>query len=503
MAFDFTGYETGSFYDEMFDASGQPHPHARMLYDRFRELSPDEVGRLRAEAEAALLNMGITFTVYKEESGIERIFPFDLLPRVVGAEEWTRLETGLKQRLMALNLFLKDIYHDQRIVKEGVLPRDLVESASGFCKRCSGWSPPRGIYTHVAGIDLVRDGEGEIRILEDNLRTPSGVSYVLENRNVLKRIFPRLFKTQKIRPVDDYPSKLLETLLHIAPQGVESPVVAVMTPGIYNSAYFEHSFLAREMGVQLVEGRDLVVDGGYVKMRTTRGLERVDVIYRRVDDDFMDPEAFREDSVLGVPGIMDAYMNGKVAIANAFGNGIADDKVIYAFVPAMIRFYLGEDPILPNVDTFVCHDPKQRQYVLANLDKLVVKSANESGGYGMLIGPHATQAEREDFARRIEAEPRTYIAQPTLQLSRVPTIVGDHFEGRHVDLRPYILYGEEIHVLPGGLTRVALKKGSLVVNSSQGGGSKDTWVLSGDDWGNGWGMVHAPSQSQTQGASGC
>ncbi len=474
----FNNYEVGDFYDEMFAPDGTVRPHAQMLYDRFCDFELSDIKSRQAAAEADLLNMGITFTVYKEESGIERIFPFDLVPRIVSSTEWYRLEKGLKQRLVALNEFLNDIYNEQRIIKDHVVPRELIEGADGFRPLCVGWKPKRGIWTNISGIDLIRGGDGEFVVLEDNLRTPSGVSYVLENRNILKRIFPKMFHAQNVRSVDQYPSLLLETLAQMAPEGVDEPVVAVLTPGIYNSAYFEHSYLAREMGVQLVEGRDLVVEGGYVMMRTTRGLERVDVIYRRVDDNFLDPKVFRKDSLLGVPGIWDVYRNGRVGLANAIGNGIADDKVIYAFVPQMIKYYLGEDPILQNVPTFVCYDEQQRAHVLDNLDKLVVKAANESGGYGMLIGPHSTQSEREEFARLIQANPRNYIAQPTISLSRAPTLVGDSFEGRHVDLRPYILYGEDIHVLPGGLTRVALKKGSLVVNSSQGGGSKDTWVLS-------------------------
>lgn len=478
MSFDFEKYDVGGFYDEMFTAEGTVRPHAKLLMDRLKELSSGEIDERRTAAEAALLNMGITFTVYKEESGIDRIFPFDLLPRIIPAHEWQVIEKGLKQRLTALNLFLNDVYNEKKIIKDKVVPAELIQTAEGYRAVCEGWKPPHGIWIQVSGIDLVRNTDGQYYILEDNLRTPSGVSYVLENRNVLKRVFPKLFPMNSIRPVDDYPFHLFETLRYLAPPDrYEDARVVVLTPGIYNSAYFEHSYLAREMGVDLVEGRDLVVDQGVVKMRTTRGFERVDVIYRRVDDDFLDPKAFRKDSMLGVPGLWEVYRKGNVALANAVGNGVADDKVIYAYVPKMIKYYLDEDPILPNVPTYVCYDEKEREYVLQNIEKLVVKAANQSGGYGMLIGPHSTATERDEFRSHVRKNPRNYIAQPTLSLSRVPTMVDGNYEGRHVDLRPYVLFGRDIHVLPGGLTRVALRKGSLVVNSSQGGGSKDTWVL--------------------------
>lgn len=475
--FDFSGYQTDAFYDEMFHEDGTVREVARPLVDFFKSLGSGEIAQQRTAAEAALLNMGITFTVYKEESGIERIFPFDLIPRVIAAKEWEMMERGLRQRLRALNLFLQDIYNEKKIVKDGVVPAELIANAEGYRAVCEGFTPPKGVWVSISGIDIVRHSDGEYYVLEDNLRTPSGVSYVLENRNVIRKLFPKLFAQMKVRPVINYPTRLRETLAYLAPEGVTDPNIVVLTPGIYNSAYFEHSFLAREMGVQLVEGRDLVVHEGVVKMRTTKGFERVDVIYRRVDDDFLDPKVFRKDSMLGVPGIWEVYRNGRVGLANALGNGIADDKVIYAFVPKMIKYYLDEDPILNNVPTFVCYDKKEREHVLANLDKLVVKAANQSGGYGMLVGPHAAPEEREKFRELILANPRDYIAQPTLGLSRVPTLVDDTIEGRHVDLRPYILCSDDIYVLPGGLTRVALKKGSLVVNSSQGGGSKDTWVL--------------------------
>lgn len=471
-------YCTDGFYDEMFASPGAPRAGAKLLVERLGSLSDGELSRRQMAAERSMLHSGITFNVYGEQEGTERIWPFDIIPRIIPADEWAVLEKGLKQRIRALNLFIDDVYHDQKIVKDGVVPRDIIESASSYRKQCIGLNPPQGIWCHITGTDLVRDDNGQMFVLEDNLRCPSGVSYVLENRRIMKNTFPQIFDKLHIRPVIDYPSHLLELMQHIAPKRHGNPEVAVLTPGICNSAYFEHSFLAQQMGVELIEGRDLVVQDGYVCMRTTRGFERVDVIYRRIDDDFLDPKAFRPDSMLGIPGLMEVYKAGRVALANAPGTGVADDKVIYSFVPKMIRYYLGEDAIIPNVPTYLCWIEQDRQHVLANLDKLVVKAANESGGYGMLIGPHSTQAQREEFAGRIKANPRNYIAQPTLSLSRVPVIAGDKIEGRHVDLRPFILYGKDIFVLPGGLTRVALKKGSLVVNSSQGGGSKDTWVLS-------------------------
>jgi len=473
----FTTYDTEGFFDEMFQADGPPRAGSALLVQRIQALAEGELLHRQRAAEQALLHMGITFNVHGDEAGTERIFPFDIIPRIVEAADWASIEPGLKQRIQALNLFLADVYQEQHILKDGIIPAAVVQSARCLLRPCVGLHPPRGVWCHITGTDLVRDRDGQIYVLEDNLRCPSGVSYVLENRQVLKRTFPQVFEASRVRPVDDYPSRLLEMLQYLAPDSVTAPTVVVLTPGIYNSAYFEHAFLAQQMGVELVEGRDLVVTDGFVFMRTTRGLQRVDVIYRRIDDDFLDPLTFRPDSLLGVPGLFAVYKAGRVALANAPGTGVADDKVIYAYVPKIIRYYLGEDSILPNVPTYVCWDDTERQHVLANLDRLVVKVANESGGYGMLIGPHASAAERAVFAERIQANPRNYIAQPTLALSRAPVIVEDHFEGRHVDLRPYILYGREIYVLPGGLTRVALRQGSLVVNSSQGGGSKDTWVL--------------------------
>lgn len=473
----FHGYQTDGFFDEMFLPDGSPRPLTELLAWRLATLSEGELGRRQRAADQALLNMGITFNVYGHEAGTEKIWPFDLIPRIIDSQEWKAIDAGLRQRITALNLFIDDMYHDQKIVKDGVFPEYMVQSSRNFLKQCVGLKPPRGVWCHITGSDLVRDTDGTIYVLEDNLRCPSGVSYVLENREVMKRTFPQLFDGLSIMPVEDYPEQLLKMLQHIAPNPTDDPNVVVLTPGIYNSAYFEHCFLAQQMGVELVQGSDLVVYNGYVHMRTTRGLQRVDVIYRRIDDDFLDPLAFRPDSSLGVPGLMDVYRAGRVALANAPGTGIADDKAVYAYVPAMIKYYLGEDIKLPNVPTFLCADEKQREHVLEKLPELVVKPANESGGYGILVGPRASREQIDKYRDLIRENPRNYVAQPTLALSRVPTLVTDHLEGRHVDLRPYILYGEDIYIVPGGLTRVALVKGSLVVNSSQGGGSKDTWVL--------------------------
>jgi uncharacterized circularly permuted ATP-grasp superfamily protein len=475
----FDSYQTDGFHDEMFDADGKPRPEARLLIETINSLEEGQLLQSQRAAERLLLQMGITFNVYGDSAGTERIFPFDLIPRIVDANEWDWIERGLKQRIRCLNEFIYDIYHKKKILKDKVIPEEIIKSAAFYRPQCEGIHPPLGVWCHITGTDLVRHGDGQIYVLEDNLRVPSGVSYVLENRDLMKRTFPSVFEGLLVRPVSEYPGKLLETLEAICPPNCSDvPTVVLLTPGIYNSAYFEHSYLAKQMGIQLVEGRDLTVQDKTVFMQTTRGLRRVDVIYRRIDDDFLDPEAFRSDSLLGVPGLLGAYRAGNVALANAPGNGVADDKVVYAYVPDIIRYYLGEDPILPNVPTYLCWKDSDRQYVLENLDKLVVKAANEAGGYGMLVGPHSTALQREQFAGKIQANPRNYIAQPTLALSRVPTLIEDHVEGRHVDLRPYILFGKDIHVMAGGLTRVALRKGSLVVNSSQGGGSKDTWVLS-------------------------
>jgi uncharacterized circularly permuted ATP-grasp superfamily protein len=474
----FSTYDPEGFYDELIDEKGKPRPGIQLLVDKIESLPKGDLKLRQKEAEALLLKMGITFNVYGEDQGTEKIFPFDLIPRIISERDWQPIEAGLKQRIFALNEFLQDIYNDKKILKDKIVPKDLILSSKTYRKECEGFTPPKKIWCHVTGTDLVRGDDGCFYVLEDNLRCPSGVSYVLENRQVLKRTFPHVFEKSRVRPVDDYPVKLLEMLSYLAPTGMESPTIGVLTPGIYNSAYFEHSFLSQQMGVELVEGRDLIVSDGYVHMLTTKGLKRIDVLYRRIDDDFIDPAVFRPDSLLGVKGLIDVYKNGRIAMANAPGTGIADDKVVYAYVPKIIKYYTGEDAILPNVPTYICEEDKDRAYVLSHLEELVVKAANESGGYGMLVGPHSTASEREKFAKLIAAEPRNYIAQPTISLSRVPTIVGDRLEGRHVDLRPYVVFGEEIYVQPGGLTRVALKKGSLVVNSSQGGGSKDTWVLS-------------------------
>jgi len=475
----FDNYDSGNFFDEYFLAKNQPREYVKELLDTFNSLSTYEIKEIQKAAEMAFFNMGITFTVTGDDSGVERIFPFDILPRIIDGQEWTSIEKGLKQRVHALNLFINDIYHEQKIIRDGIIPREIIESGAGFLKQCVGLNPRNGIWNHITGTDLVRDKNGQMLVLEDNLRCPSGVSYVIENRLIMKRIFPKAFETMDINQVDDYPSKLLETLEFSSAPEIEDPTVVLLTPGIYNSAYFEHSFLAQQMGIQVVEGQDLVVENGYVHMKTTSGLQRVDVIYRRIDDLFLDPLCFRKDSMLGVPGLMEVYQKGRVSLVNAPGTGIADDKVVYKFVPDMIKYYLGEDCILPNVPTFLCCNEKEKDHVLKNLESLVVKSANEAGGYGMLIGPASTAQERKEFAEKIKANPRNYLAQPVVSLSRVPTLIDENFEGRHVDLRPYILQGKDIYVMPGGLTRVALKKGSLVVNSSQGGGSKDTWVKRG------------------------
>ncbi|MGO9464381.1 MAG: circularly permuted type 2 ATP-grasp protein [Isosphaeraceae bacterium] len=464
-------------YDEMFEGPRVPRSHYASLHERLIELGPDELERRNKVADLTMRQQGITFTVYGREQGVERIIPFDPIPRLVAPADWDRIERGLKQRVRALNLFIRDVYHDRLILKDRVVPAELVFGASGYRRECVGLKSPRDVYIHVSGIDLIRDADGTFLVLEDNCRTPSGVSYVLKNRQVMKQVFPLLFEQYNVRPIDDYTDNLLAVLRSIAPAGCDDPTVVVLTPGMYNSAYYEHSFLARQMGVELVEGRDLVLDRGQIFRRTTRGLQRVDVIYRRVDDDFLDPLAFRPDSMLGVAGLIGAYHAGNVGLANSLGTGVADDKGIYPFVPDMIRFYLAEEPILANVETFRPLLPSHKSHILSNLHSLVVKAVDASGGYGMLIGPASTRQQREEFARKIEANPRGYIAQPTISLSRHPTLVDGRLDGRHIDLRPFVLYGEDITVMPGGLTRVALPEGSLVVNSSQGGGTKDTWVL--------------------------
>jgi uncharacterized circularly permuted ATP-grasp superfamily protein len=480
----FDEYAMEGFHDEVVDAEGAVRPHYRRLADALGTLTPEDLERAERRRTAAFRTQGITFTVYGDDeddpgAGIERTFPMDLVPRVIPSDEWAHLERGLVQRVTALNRFLDDLYvGGMQIVNDGVVPRWLVLSSEGFTPEAFGVPVPMGARCLVAGIDVIRDGHGEYRVLEDNLRSPSGVSYVIENRAALTRVLPQLFSGERVRRVDGYGRKLLEALRRASPpSGGESPTVVVLTPGIYNSAYFEHVFLATQMGVELVEGRDLVVDDHVVSMRTTSGLKRVDVIYRRIDDPFLDPVVFRADSSLGVPGLMAAARAGNVTIANAVGNGVADDKAVYAYVPEMIRYYLGEEPILPNVPTYLLWDEEQRAEVLSRLPELVVKPVAEAGGYGLMIGPQATEAEIEAARQGILSNPRNYIAQEVVQLSRHPALVDDHFEGRHVDLRPFVLSGEKVEVVPGGLTRVAMRKGSLIVNSSQGGGSKDTWVL--------------------------
>ena len=474
----FASYEPGGYFDEMFSARGEPRPQYAGMFQRLAALSPTQFEERRRLADLAFLMQGITFTVYNDGKGTERLFPFDLIPRILPHSEWNDIERGLTQRVIALNLFLQDIYGRQLILKDGIVPRALIYSCQHFRREVIGVEVPRGIHTHISGIDLVRDSKtGEFLVLEDNVRTPSGISYVIENRLVMTRTFPEIFESSEVLPVNHYPAELTKLLRILSPRGGDEPQIVLLSPGIYNSAYFEHSFLAQQMGIELVEGRDLLVHENVVYMRTTAGLRRVDVIYRRVDDDFIDPLCFRRDSTLGVPGLFNAYRAGNVMLANAIGTGIADDKAVYAYVPAIIRYYLGEDPILANVQTYLLTDRTQRNYVLEHLDELVVKAVGESGGYGMLIGPHSTAEQREEFRQRIEAEPRNYIAQPTLSLSRAPCFLEGEAQARHVDLRPYILYGENVTLVPGGLTRVALRRGSLVVNSSQGGGSKDTWVL--------------------------
>ena len=474
----FQNYSLGTPYDEMFAPDAEPRTAYRALFDRLRDLPEAELRRRKLTADQTFLHQGITFTVYGKDEGTERIIPHDLLPRIITGGEWSGIEKGLAQRIQALNEFLRDIYTDERILNDKVVPREIIYSCRHFRREMRGVQVPKGIYVTVVGTDLIRTPAGEFVVLEDNLRVPSGVSYMLTSRQVMKRVFPDLFQTCDVRPIDNYGQALLATLREQAPDNRTDPTVVLLSPGVYNSAYFEHSYLARQMGVQLVEGRDLVVHDNTVYMRTTAGLRRVDVIYRRIDDDFIDPLAFRPDSILGVPGLFNAYRTGNVTLANAVGTGVADDKALYAYVPQIIRYYLGADPILNNVETYLCSDRTQRGYVLDNLGKLVVKAVGESGGYGMLIGPHSTAQERTEFRARIEAEPRNYIAQPTISLSTAPCFMeGGGVEPRHVDLRPYILHGERTTIVPGGLTRVALRKGSLVVNSSQGGGSKDTWVL--------------------------
>jgi uncharacterized circularly permuted ATP-grasp superfamily protein len=474
---DWKEYDPGPCYDELISSPGYARVAARRLASFLRSLNPDELQARKLDSELAIIDKGVTFTVYSDGENIDRAWPFDIIPRVIPLREWQRTEEGLKQRLQALNLFIDDLYHKQKIIRDGIVPDTLIAESTGFRKECMGIKPPHRVWAHICGSDLVRDKDGTIYVLEDNLRVPSGVSYMIENREVTKRVLPEMFEHNSILPVDHYPDKLLDMLQSLVPRR-KRPEVAVLTPGIYNSAYFEHAFLARSMGAELVEGVDLVVgDDDCVYMKTIAGLARVDVIYRRIDDMFLDPEIFREDSVLGVAGLMRAWRKGNVALANAPGCGVADDKVVYTYVPDIIRYYLDEDPILPNVPTYRCNDKKQLDHVLANMESMVIKPASESGGYGMLVGPQSTIKEREEFARLVKARPRNYVAQPALTLSTAPTLCDNSLEPRHLDLRPFILQGKDMYVTAGGLTRVALRRGSLVVNSSQGGGSKDTWVV--------------------------
>ena len=476
----FDEYLTEEFYDELFESDGKARNFVVPLVNKINSLSKRELNRKKFAAESALKQQGITFSVYGDKDGIEKIFPFDIIPRVIPGKECYQIEKGLQQRIKALNCFIHDVYNDKQIFKDKIVPEELIYSSSCYLPQCEGLKPPKNIWIHITGTDLVRDKEGNFYVLEDNLRCPSGVSYVLENRSILKKTFPDLFQAMKVKRVSNYPDQLYETLRHLAPENNENPNIIVLSPGIYNSAYFEHAYLAQEMGVTLAQGSDLTVINDEVMLRTTKGFEKVDVIYRRIDDDFLDPSVFNPESLLGVRGLMQAYMKGNIALANAPGTGIADDKAIYAYVPQIIKYYLDEEAIIPNVPTYLCENKEDREYVLDNIKDLVVKAVDQSGGYGMLIGPKSKKKEREEFKEKIKADPRSYIAQPTLALSRSPTIVEDSIEGRHVDLRPYILYADDIFVSPGGLTRVALVKGSLVVNSSQGGGSKDTWILEED-----------------------
>lgn len=473
-------YSAAPAYNESVDSQGVPHLLTEAMWDYFTSLSSEELSARAAEVDAAIMAAGVTFTVYTEAGNIDRAWPFDIIPRIIARQEWERVEKGLQQRLAALNHFITDIYNEQRIVKDRVFPQEVLGDSKNFRQACVGVRPRFDVWAHVCGTDLVRHSDGQFYVLEDNLRVPSGVSYMLENRQLMKRLFPELLARYRILPVDNYTAQLYDTLAALSPRNGDRPVIVVLTPGIFNSAYFEHSYLAQQMGAELVEGADLVVGSDdCVYMKTIAGLTRVDVIYRRVDDEFIDPDVFRADSMLGARGLMRAWKKGKVGIANAPGAGVADDKVVYAFVPKMIQYYLDEDPILPNVPSYLCMYEKDRKYVLENLDKLVVKPANESGGYGMLIGPMSSQEQRSHFAALIKANPRNYMAQPTLSLSTVPTLTDEGIAPRHVDLRPFVLQSNRSFVTAGGLTRVALRKGSLIVNSSQGGGSKDTWIVNG------------------------
>lgn len=468
-------YADKVFFDEIIDHSNSARTGNEPITDFINDTNIADLARLKSIAEASMIDMGITFNVYSDNEGTERIIPVDIIPRTINKNDWEVLEKGLKQRIQTLNMFLDDIYNEQKILKDKIIPREVIEESKGFLKQCMGIRPRGGVFIHITGTDLIRDNKGDFKILEDNLRSPSGVSYMLTNREISKRIFPSLLKQSGVRSISEYPAKLFDSLSYSS--YVSNPNIVLLTPGVFNSAYFEHSFLSQQMGIELVENSDLIVDDGFVKMRTTQGFERVDCIYRRIDDTFLDPLHFNKKSMLGVPGLFDAYRKGNVTIANAFGTGVADDKVVYAYVPKMIKYYLNEEPLIDNVETYLCREPKAMQYVLENIDQLVVKEANEAGGYGMLIGPKSTVEEQDLFREKIKADPNNYIAQPTISLSTSPCINKEIISPRHVDLRPYIIFGKDIYVTPGGLTRVALKEGSLVVNSSQGGGSKDTWVF--------------------------
>ncbi|WP_405266243.1 circularly permuted type 2 ATP-grasp protein [Cellulophaga sp. Ld12] len=473
---DFSAYETKGFYDEMFDENKNVRPNYKLFLERLQKMSPKKLSTLQHATDRAQLSLGMTFNVYNDDQGVERILHLDIIPRIIDNKEWTHLERGLQQRIEALNLFIQDIYNDQKVLKDKIIPKEMIFSSISYLKELEGFKPPRDIWCHITGSDLIKGGDGQYYVLEDNLRCPSGVSYMLENREILKRTFPELFEKLGVKPVYDYTHILRDSLESLT--DAENPTVVVLTPGIYNSAYFEHSYLAQQMGAELVEGKDLIVQNEIVYIITTNGLKRVDVIYRRVDDEFIDPLAFNKNSVLGTPGLFNAYLKGNVALVNAPGTGVVDDKAVYAYIPRIIKYYLREDMILPNVKTYICDEEQDRKYVLENIHNLVVKQTDASGGYGMLVGPKSTKKEQQEFIAKIKHNPRNYIAQPMINLSRVPTITDENtIEGRHVDLRPYALYGDDIKIIPGALTRVALKKGSIVVNSSQGGGSKDTWVL--------------------------
>ncbi len=471
----FDKYQTKGFFDEMIDENGNTRPHYRLFKERLEKMDWKKLNVLQHSTDRAQLSLGMTFNVYSDNQGIERILHLDIIPRIISGKDWDFIERGLKQRIYALNLFIDDLYNEQKVIKDKIIPKELVLSGSTFLKECIGLNPPEKVWNHITGTDIIRGEDGQFYVLEDNLRVPSGVSYMLENREILKRTFPELFEKLHVRPVYNYTHYLRDMLESLSRNSSVS--IAVLTPGVFNSAYFEHSYLAQQMGAELVEGQDLVVKDDFVYKITTSGLKKVDVIYRRVDDDFIDPLVFRKDSMLGTPGLFNAYKKGNVVLVNAPGTGVTDDKAVYAYIPRIIKYYMGEEVILPNVKTYICDEEQDLKYVIENISQLVVKQTDASGGYGMLIGPKSTKAEQQEFIKKIKSNPRNYIAQPTINLSRVPTLTEGNIEGRHVDLRPYVLYGKEIKIIPGALTRVALKKDSLVVNSSQGGGSKDTWVL--------------------------